>query len=51
MEEMLDFLEDFDSAISEAYRNGRKPELIGKKIDQDWFAKDILTLLGRVKNA
>ncbi|MCW8932372.1 MAG: hypothetical protein OQL19_19320 [Gammaproteobacteria bacterium] len=37
MEEMLNFLEDFDFdfAIKEAYLNGKKPELVGKKIDEE----------------
>ena len=51
MEEMLNFLEDLNLAIREAYLNGRKPELKGRKFDEEWFAKDIQSLLERVKNA
>jgi len=51
MEDMLNFLEDLNLTIREAYQNGRKPELQGRKFDEEWFSKDIKLLLGRVKNA
>lgn len=50
MEEMLNFLQDLNVAIREAYLNGQKPELRGVKLDEAWFAKDIQSLLNRVKN-
>lgn len=51
IEELLDFLEDFKLSIRESYLNGRKPELESRKIDENWFAEDILSLLNRVKHA
>lgn len=51
IEDMLNFLEDLKITLQEAYQNGRKPELKGRKIDEEWFAKDIQSLLQRVKNA
>lgn len=51
MEDMLNFLEDLNLAVREAYQNGRKPELRGRKFDEEWFSKDIKLLLERVKNA
>ena len=51
IEDMLNFLEDLKITLQEAYQNGRKPELNGRKIDEEWFAKDIQSLLQRVKNA
>jgi len=51
MEDMLNFLEDVKITLQEAYLNGRKPELTGRKIDEEWFANDIKSLLKRVKNA
>jgi hypothetical protein len=50
MEEVLNFLQDLNVAIREAYLNGRKPELRGIKFDEAWFANDIQALLNRVKN-
>jgi hypothetical protein len=49
--EILDFLEDLKITLQETYENGRKPELSGIKIDENWFSKDILSLFERVKNA
>lgn len=51
MEDMLNFLEDLNLSIREAYLNGRKPELMDRKFDEQWFEKDIKLLLERVKNA
>lgn len=51
MEDMLNFLEDFKITLQMAYDNGTRPELQGRKIDKEWFSKDILTLFERVKNA
>lgn len=51
MEDMLNFLEDVKMTLQETYLNGRKPELTGRKIDEEWFANDIQSLLKRVKNA
>jgi hypothetical protein len=51
MEDMLNFLEDVKITLQEAYLNGRKPELTGRKIDEEWFSNDIQSLLKRVKNA
>ncbi len=51
IEELLNFLEDIKITLQEAYLNGRKPELINRKIDEEWFANDIQSLLERVKNA
>ena len=51
MEELLNFLEDIKITLQEAYLNGRKPELKNRKIDEEWFANDIQSLLERVKNA
>lgn len=51
IEEMLNFLQDLNVAIREAYLNGRKPELRGIKLDEAWFADDIQSLLNRVKTA
>lgn len=50
IEEMLNFLQDLNIAIREAYLNGRKPELRGVKIDESWFANDIQSLLHRIKS-
>lgn len=49
MEEMLNFLDDLNITIREAYLNGRKPELSGRKYDEAWFERDILKLLNNVK--
>lgn len=51
IEEVLNFLEDVKVTLHEAYLNGREPILSGAKIDEKWFAKDIRSLLDRVKNA
>jgi len=51
MEDILNFLEDLNLTIREAYLHGQKPELKGRTIDEEWFAKDIHSLLNRVKNA
>jgi hypothetical protein len=51
MEDMLNFLEDVKITLQEAYLNGRKPELTGRKIDEEKFSNDIQSLLKRVKNA
>lgn len=51
MEDLLNFLEDFNLTIREAYLNGLKPDLKGRKFDEEWFSKDIRSLLDRVKNA
>lgn len=50
MEDMLNFFEDLNVSIREAYDNGRKPELKGRKIDEDWFSNDIQSLLKNVRN-
>ena len=49
MEEMLNFISDFDSTIWNAYNNGRKPVLSGVMFDEEWFEKDIISLLSNVK--
>ncbi|MDO8908423.1 MAG: hypothetical protein Q7W55_07980 [Pseudohongiella sp.] len=51
IEEVLDFLNDFDATLRETYNNGRAPVLQGRKINEEWFAKDIQALLQSVKNA
>ena len=51
MERMLDFLEDLDSCIRDAYFNGHKPTLKGHKMRENWFAPDIQSLLRRVRDA
>jgi HEPN superfamily AbiU2-like protein len=51
MEDLISFLEDFNSTIREAYLNGRKPELTGKRFDEEWFARDIQSLLRCVKKS
>jgi hypothetical protein len=51
IEGMLNFLEDINLTIRDSFNDGKKLELKGRKIDEQWFAKDILFLLDRVKNA
>ena len=51
IEDVLDFLNDFDATLRDSYNNGRPPELQGRKIDEDWFAKDIKSLLQSIKDA
>jgi hypothetical protein len=51
MVDMLNFLEDLKVTLQMAYDNGRKPELGGHEINEEWFSKDILSLFSRVKNA
>jgi len=48
---MLNFLEDLKTTLQMTYDNGTKPILSGRTMDEEWFAKDILTLFERVKNA
>lgn len=51
MEDMLSFLEDLKSTVQQAYLNGRRPVLSGKKFDEKWFESDIQGLLDRVKSS
>jgi hypothetical protein len=51
IEDVLNFLEDFNLTIKATYLNGRKPELKGRKIDEEQFSKDIKLLLSKVKQA
>jgi hypothetical protein len=49
IEDLLNFLEDLKITLQETYHNGRKPLLKDRKIDEDFFTKDIQSLLKTLK--
>ncbi|WP_085297600.1 AbiU2 domain-containing protein [Cognaticolwellia mytili] len=49
IEDLLNFLVDFDATIHEVFNNGKQPILKNRVIDENWFEKDISLLLNKFK--
>jgi hypothetical protein len=51
LEEIIWFLNDLKVTLFETFHNGRKPELVGRKPDFNFYEQDFSQLLDIVKNA
>ena len=51
IEEILNFLTDLDISIRQAYLNGHEVKLMGRKMDEQYYSKDIQTLFEKLKNS